>query len=827
MKKISSELSNRILNATNTAEVDAWAADVEREIGGVSWLPVGKTENNSGFCEFSTDSGFALVERITNCQDALLEMMARVTGQEPQSPHEAARLWFPTAEQDADAEKAGKNAKSRKLEVARKIVVGMRDGDSHRLPDGKTLDLPTISIRDHGIGQHPDDFAGTLLSFGRKNKLHKPYLHGKYNMGSNVSYRFSSRTIIISRRDARLLGGKEDEVGATVVLRNDDLPEGPYVYMADAEGNTIRLDLPELESGTEIRLVGYNIPHYNNRVNLPTNSLWQLFHSSIVSPAIPFSVQELRPKHFVEKGRKPGPRTINGLVSQLRGKLSSKKNRDEDGSDEEGQAGSEPVCVYTHTSRIEVCDGDEIEVHTFVLNEKARQNEYYVKADNHLIFSLNGQRQMSKERTWFEQAGFPALYKRIIVVADCTSLSAKSRREVFSSTRENGVNSPLTKEILERIKEELKDDQILKSLEDEAREKASGNATRKSSEAAEKELLKQISGMAGIGELLSDEGGDETRREKKTPDDSHLPETPTRLKIENPPVLAHPGRKARVSLLIDAKNGYFPGSLKTVQAVSPTLGGLKIASIGSLVGGNLRISIEIPANASIGTHDLTVALNDLNTNIVISDKAAMEVSTHTPAPPRDQKKKEQRGSGCEIEIKWLGKDEWESLEWDKSTVGDCLPYMENPRHPDKITKVVFRLNEHNERLQDLLKKKRATEGTVRSILHRYSVAVCRAILSMKLETGDPRTEQQREREKDRIAVAIIQTMHSQFFAPVDFQDEDRQDPSIGETPSPDTTRAERLLQDRPSTPSPDLKAKAKRQEAAEFAAVADFRAGRP
>src|SRR5207244_9694321 len=60
--------------ATLAREVEAALAEYERtNAGRVAWVPVGDRPNNRGVIEVSADPGRALVERLTNAIDAVIE----------------------------------------------------------------------------------------------------------------------------------------------------------------------------------------------------------------------------------------------------------------------------------------------------------------------------------------------------------------------------------------------------------------------------------------------------------------------------------------------------------------------------------------------------------------------------------------------------------------------------------------------------------------------------------------------------------------------------------------------------------------------------------
>jgi hypothetical protein len=774
MTKLSRRLSLRLINANTTAEIDKWVKDATDEIGGVRWLNIGNLSNNRGFCEFSGSSGAALVERVTNAKDAILEWLkCHNPASNPQSPHEAASTWLPKwLNPDDPAPKAIEDLeREQRLKVAALVSLGVHDGDAK--------ERPTITVRDKGIGQNPDAFKSTLLSFGNSNKVGKPYLHGKYNMGSNVSYSFANRATIVSMRHPDC-GDSEGEIGAVVVKRDDEQLQRPFVYLADKNGEIIRLDLPEWEPGTEVKLVGYNIPQYCHRVNLPTHSLWQLLQSALPKPAFPFSVEEFRKDKLGDK--RSGRRTVSGLVHLLKGKLHKKTGQfeqvDEDGDrDAEKESVTdwyEPFLIKVDNPAGRPQATNMIELHIFVLNDKARGDDYYVKADNHLIFALNGQRQMSRSRQWFNQIGYPALHKRIICIADCSGLSDYARAELFTSTRETERESPYTDLVIEEIRDLLVNNEDLKRLEQEAMEKSEAAAVHKSSEKAKKKLLQSIQGLLGSsgGE---GEGERSPPRKKRSTDDSNLPPVPTRIAIENNPVKTNPGAKAHITLEVDAKNGYFPGPMKTLQVVSQTLPQLPIVSTGTLLGGILRLSVAVPNNAPIGSHEIIVELRDFHNQLSFQASGTMEVcvqTTNKKKPGRPKKKKGSAKPACKIAVDWFDKSQWSEKGWDEKSVGECL--VHRPR--GFIEKISFFLNLDNCNLARALGDKGRTEEARASVLERIAISVCPQLFAMQ-EAKEERSDSLKQSEKEWVFASAIQSIFPDASIQVIAQNQTRKRPT--------------------------------------------------
>src|SRR5262249_9729706 len=158
------------LTMTSVADVRAWLHALEKEVGGLLWVPLGGIANNVHTVQVSADSALALVERPINSIDAVLDLRALEHAETAPTPHEAAKRWWSVPAAGLSALKG-----EQLTELASLIrVTNLESGD---------LERPTIVIQDAGTGQHPDDFPKTLLSLLESNKKSKTHQMGVYNAG--------------------------------------------------------------------------------------------------------------------------------------------------------------------------------------------------------------------------------------------------------------------------------------------------------------------------------------------------------------------------------------------------------------------------------------------------------------------------------------------------------------------------------------------------------------------------------------------------------------------------------------------------------------------
>jgi len=180
--------AKKIIAARTSTDVQELLDDATLRFGAMRWRPVGDRPNNIGTIRMASDPALALVERITNSMDALLEMGAHQNPHEaPSSPREAAQRWYAVPRQGL-----GDMVNEDRRKLGEKISVTlMESGESKR---------PTIVVEDEGIGQSPSAFPTTLLSLNESNKVSQPHTAGTYGQGGSATFGFSKATIILSRR---------------------------------------------------------------------------------------------------------------------------------------------------------------------------------------------------------------------------------------------------------------------------------------------------------------------------------------------------------------------------------------------------------------------------------------------------------------------------------------------------------------------------------------------------------------------------------------------------------------------------------------------------
>lgn len=722
--KISRTLSAAAFDITTEEKLSDWCRAVDKEIGGIRWVPVGGIENNVHPVEAASDPALALVERPTNSIDALLDLRARELAETAPSPHEAARRWWGVP---PDGLSSMSEESRRKL--ADQIRVTMVESD--------VTDRPTVVIQDQGTGQHPDDFPNTLLSLLASNKKGSTHVMGVYNAGGAASYKFARGTVIVSRLAPTLLMGREDEVGITVVrydpLDPDKFKSGVYVYMVSKDGSVPRLDIsemPDLPFGTQVRLIEYQLSRYARGASEPKSSLWHLFHAALPDPALPFRIIETRVDRFSGLKGSPARRVVTGLLHLL-----SRTGTTRYSDERQIQLGPAKGSVY---------------LRYFVLSEES-DPDAYTTTEQGLALTLNGQRQLTKDRQWLKRnLDLFFLFRRLIVLVDGTLLTNAAKRDVFASTRETGVDSPLTKEILDRVVQELREDDNLYSLEEEAKRRVLESATRSTTERVKRQLAGQIAAYVK-GTLGGQKGGAKTKAKRRRrpapgpvpqPDDSMMLDVPDRLIILSTPLEIEQGGTSSLRLDLNAKNGFLP---KYADSLSIVIGQelrdyISVLSKGRLLGGRMRVTLECAPNAPQISSSLKVALVIQELGVLLTAEGQISVMPIS----NDEEDDKRRGGEPNIEINWVGREKWDSFEpsWDAETVGDCQVHRSGAGDKADITRVEWTLNEAFAAYERVIEEKKLGDIALRTFRENYEYPIAFALFRQRL------AEEKKEREAD-------------------------------------------------------------------------------
>jgi hypothetical protein len=673
-----SKLASLLLKARTAKEIEQ-ILKLASDSTGMTVIPVGR-ENNIGTIRMASDPGLAMIERLTNGIDSLLELAVLLhTGAAPKTPHEAAQmLGVPTAGiQDM--------TETERRTLAENLVISLHDSDVKR--------RPTVCVEDRGAGQHPSQFAKTLLSLNESNKVSKPYTMGTYGQGGSVTFGFSRYSLILSRRHPALLEpGQEDLIGWTVVYEEQTDPAKNilprYVWVVRPDGSPFVLPanlFPNFPNGVRVTHVEYDAQGLQGPF---TTQMWQFLHAALFEPVLPFIVTGDRGNDPKRKDGTPDTRVVIGNAARLANIASARGDLNLGAYDSHTiDLGSEYGTVTVDWWALVRPEGSL---------SKSDPAGSYVDANSAVSLTLHGQRQDAERRTWIkDRARMPFLYKNMVVHINANGLLPLGRRELFASTRERATESELRKLIYERVSDLIRTNEALKALNHQEKERLLKRSTAVTNDKVRKRLGKFVKSKlagttkpAGSGkgtgtgpstgaEAFAGGGAIKTKPTGGTGghgggtgggrdiDDSHLPNVPTAISFESKRMRIPQGRGSYVWVDIDAKNGYLPinDDSLTIEIHGAADHKLHLSSRSKLLGGKSRWSFLAADTTPLGEYKLQVAL--LTANGQLTASLPIEV-VEPPKDPSQPKGGADEDTGPDV--RWISKAEW-GEDFDAQAVG--------------------------------------------------------------------------------------------------------------------------------------------------------------
>lgn len=687
--------------------------------GAYRWRPVGDMEDNFGAINAASDSRLSLNERITNMIDAVLEKEARLRygtdisamAGAMSSPAEAA-----TALLGVPAGGVGELSIPDRQKLAEDIAIDFVESG---VPE-----RPTARMRDRGIGQTPSRLPETILSIHRGNKRDKPFLMGMYGWGGSNALGFAEGgTVIVSRRHPELLDGEADGVAVTIVKKvyTADMRTPAYFFAVDADNNVLSLDVAaadnvELSFGTQITHIEYDLG-----IKGPLLNQYKYYNAALYEPVVPYYLGSNR-----DIDKTPGRRTMVGVGGALKSRTAG----------DDSAQGSK--VAYQNRATIDLGDDGEIKVHIWVIDKEgvkpsANTASAFVDADSAIVVTLNGQRQDSGKAEWIKRmCKYPHLYSRVIIEVEADFLSQDAKIRAFASTRER-LRGAMHERIFKELADLLIKDENLQALQDKLREDSLKDTASKASEKDLKKLAKIIGKLGGRTAEVDVEIEVEADGEKskaggegkfRDTDDSSFPEVPTKLEFApHTLVVTQGGTKKRLMVNIDAKNGYLPDHdadlTITVEGPAGETKDVYPSTRAQLMGGSAQWLVAASEDAELGDYKLTVRLKVPGDELV----DMVELSVIAPREPeggsgraghKTTKKTIKQVVPVGPEVSWVGKDQWDSHEFDARSVG---------RVDETGKGVDIFLNLDFDKLQDVLSNRTYTAAVQETRKSAYMIPV--------------------------------------------------------------------------------------------------------
>ena len=483
-----------------------------------NWYPYGgkSKDDRSNFGTFEnqqSNSGAALVEKITNSIDALLLKKCKQQNIDPKSQYapktmeEATEKFFNILKGEI-----GELQSSERTKLAKENIQIIASGEKEK---------PNLMIWDNGEGQHPKDFKKTFLSIFNNNKTDIPFVQGKYNMGSTGAVVFCGEyryQLIASKKYTN-----DGKFGWTLVRRhiltneeNSKYGSSWYEYFAiDGEKipqfeidklNIGLADSQEFITGSFIKLFSYELPKgAKTAIHI---GLYRVLNQILYKPAISFLVYEKR-KKFESKIRE-----IVVYGNHVRINLDAQENLE----------------IKPLFEKISHEDIGEVSIQIAIFKKGVEERQFI--GNKNLIFIQNGQVHGYEGKSFITQdLKFNFLKDSMLVVVNCSKIKTQFRQDLFMANRSNLREGEKLEKLRGKVIELLKGNDTLKRLNADRKNKILQGGDDKKEKALIESLLSKVPLDKSLVNLLKKgvdlvnldsrkqqtaKKGEETKRPKET-----------------------------------------------------------------------------------------------------------------------------------------------------------------------------------------------------------------------------------------------------------------------------------------------------------------------
>lgn len=666
MNKAAGSLLRKLLQTRSLSEAKATVISLVNDHQ-FRWRPVGDRENNYGQINIGSDPGHALVERVTNAIDAVIEKEAsRRIGRGkaraiPATPREAVETWFKVPGGRVNNVKL-----AQRQSLADNVVVRLLDSGSKR--------QPTVEIRDKGIGLTPALLPLTILSLGADNKINKPYVAGAYGQGGSTALSFSPLgCTIASRRQGDLVPQDDSDLVAITFVRFNELDldlnkNGRYEYLVSPTGDVAGLDPDslEFEPGTSVVHFNLDIGQYSERLTQLTGSVWWLLQNTLFDPVLPLWAEEHR--QSVLKGERDTRRTIAGNFTRL---MDDRKGKVE------------------HDGTLQVNLGHalgdtSVRVNYWVLKSDpdkkgASPIDVYVDPFRPITYTFFGQTHGTDDRRFIaERLSLPHLAKYLIVQVELDRLIPQARRELLSTTRDRLKQLSFYTLMREQISAALGQDEDLIRLNEARKEELLSKYSEQEQSKMQERFARLMDRFnAGIDVTVRGKGSDARGRPSNEPGSraalAALPtkDQPTFIRIVNTqkPVLLHQDRHAVLRLESNAPHGYINAHVHAqLLMVCEPDGLVGLSSTSDFRGGRSRMIVAPHERARAGETGTLRVILITPEGKQLTDKISFRVDPVREAPTSGTDSKSRAHVPKPIPIH---KNQWKNMgAWDETSVAE-------------------------------------------------------------------------------------------------------------------------------------------------------------
>ena len=584
------------------------------------WHPLGNRPNNRGIVEVSANPGRALVERVTNAVDAVLELEHGKHAGRPvcRSPRQAAQAWM-----NVPADGLSELSTVDRRNLAKLVTVHIRPGSD--------VAKRIVSVTDRGIGLSGAEMPSTILSLNESNKVQKPYLAGTYGQGGSATFASSELTVVVTRRVA------SDSVSFTVVRYDpppaDSIKGGSYVYLVVNDLiPTIENGAGLFEPGTMCLHFGYDLTKFPSP--LGPNSVYGLLQQVAFDPVLPIWLDD--EVHRYRRVIKGSRNALNGAVD------------DEDES-------SSKLSHHMPMFFVSLGDYGRAGIEYWVLEQtksKTRPTASYVDPNKPIILTLNGQNQAEMTvRVIRKDAELPYLANRIICHIDCNSLTPVALRKLFVSSREEARGGSVLDLLEKELVSALRSDDELTRLNQEARDQRHREQDEEAEQTMRREVgrLLKLQGFELLTEGGAEEGGDQPGQKpkkkrkgpRKKPDPIPPHEPPTFIRIvwpEYEPIDFYADVRRYVRIETDANATYHDPKNPGRSGINIVVEGDSFSNSGStpLKDGRMRAVVAANADATTGSNGRILVELHVPGRTTLTDSRNLTVIAAPPSKPSKQ-----------------------------------------------------------------------------------------------------------------------------------------------------------------------------------------------
>jgi hypothetical protein len=754
----SKKLCMNLLKADSKEEVISILKKAGYWDDGALWRLYGDKEGN--WAQVGNQSSFpeaALVEKVVNSIDARLMSECRSRGIDLESDNAPRNLRDAIARfyegREAIDDEAGTLAnwsKAKRTEESRYITIAATGGRPIRGRRSKNM---CLTITDQGEGQSPERLRHTILSLNEKNKQRIRFVQGKFNMGGSGALRFCGNhglQLVITKRHPELASRERsedatvDEWAMTIVRREEpsnisgEPIHSEFTYLAPLGANTkprngevlrfksktLKLmphqDEPyarEIEWGTVIKLYEYETNVGQSDINRKDGLLFALER---LMPEIPLPIRIHECRGYGGGKERSHENPIAGLVVRL-----------EDGKGDNLEPGF-PLSVRLRAA------GMDMSARIYAFKEDKAST--YLK-DEGVIFGINGQAHGYLPKSIFgrtKTVGLTRLKDSLLVLFDCSSLSAVQREDLFMSSRDRLSKKPIRYEVEHEIEQMLGENPELKRLQQQRREQdvesrlseerpleevigkvLKASPTLKTLFLRGQRLAKPFSNGAGGRKGKgggSDKGSDAFKGKRH----------PTYFKIADVPYggfykrNSEKGRRCRIKFETDVENEYFKRStdkgnfdldiLESSCEMSPPSYSLVLEDGEAFLNMALPVEAEVDDWFAIQTTVNDPTLQEPFTNII--KLKVLSKQHHKPTTTKPRKKRRGGGEGNEAAPQGIKLPKVEPVRqddkyWDKYkfTVDTACHVISDPIEVDGKVQLehVFYINMDNNSLRTEMK----------------------------------------------------------------------------------------------------------------------------